>query len=210
MCAANSDAQFSPSEEFTNHALVLATLPSLVVPYFLSPLITAAATAAKTRLTIVLFSRLFAVHNSQAPFSHTAQWHSVQQLLTYVYVQASKVAQDMDNILLDINVLLKGMDDELDQNIIAGVECVYRARGGKGNISFSSDLISIPAARFHSCLPSNVSYGYTSLLPTRCYISCADASQRFGRSLVWQARRSPRSVPCRGLRRHIRSSPRWT
>lgn len=40
--------------------------------------------------------------------SRTAYFEDVQQLLTFVYVQATKVAQDLDRVLLDIDVLLKG------------------------------------------------------------------------------------------------------
>ena len=40
--------------------------------------------------------------------SRTAYWDDVQRLLTFVYVQATKVAQDLDRVLLDIDVLLKG------------------------------------------------------------------------------------------------------
>jgi pantetheine-phosphate adenylyltransferase len=131
MCAA------FPTARTVTNALVLATLPSLAVPYFLFPAITTAATAATDRLTIVLFSRLFNDHGAGTEHSHTAQWQLVHRLLTYIYVQVSKVAQDMDKILLDANVLLKGMDEELPASVIAGVDITYRVRGGTGTISCS-------------------------------------------------------------------------
>lgn len=46
--------------------------------------------------------------NFPAGISRTAHWDDVQRLLTFVYVQATKVAQDIGNILLDIDVLLQG------------------------------------------------------------------------------------------------------
>ncbi|KAF8660619.1 hypothetical protein AX16_001598 [Volvariella volvacea WC 439] len=157
-----------------DQALLVATLHSLSpAPHYLASVITAAATATRERLIIILFSRLF---NSapglksesrrgstsvpddsgrlkvdvpaspvlgggslDAPhkkgISHTEEWDDVQRLLTYVYVQATKVAQDLDKVLLDVDILLKGLDEDLPDEVGEGIDVVYRVSG---------DCIAVP------------------------------------------------------------------
>ncbi|KAJ3984627.1 Nucleotidylyl transferase [Lentinula detonsa] len=111
----------------TISVLLLASLPSLSTPNSLVPVIVSAANAASGRLRIVLFSRLF----DPDAISHTRNWDNVQRLLTYIYVQATKTAQDMDNPLLQVDVLLKGMSmqETLPEDIGEGCEVVYRVSG---------------------------------------------------------------------------------
>lgn len=108
--------------------LLLASLPSLSIPHFLAPVIVSAASSAHDHLRIVLFSRIF----NAGAISHTQNWENVQRLLTYVYVQATKVAHDMDKLLMQIDVLLKGVNDEesLPEDFGKGCEMVYRVSGG--------------------------------------------------------------------------------
>ncbi|KAJ3807274.1 Nucleotidylyl transferase [Lentinula aff. lateritia] len=115
------------ASSLTTGILVLASLPSLSTPQFLAPIIISAANAASSRLRIVLFSQLF----DPGAISHTQSWDNVQKLLTYVYVQATKIAQDKDNPLLQIDVLLKGLNaqEALPENIGEGCEVVYRVSG---------------------------------------------------------------------------------
>ncbi|KAJ7709726.1 hypothetical protein B0H17DRAFT_1155607 [Mycena rosella] len=89
-------------------SVVYATLPSLAVPHFLAPTIVHAAQRTREHLLIVLLADLFDVDHGISP---TAAWSDVQQLLTFVYVQATKVAQDMDRLLMQVDVLLQGPSD---------------------------------------------------------------------------------------------------
>jgi len=126
-----------------NNALLLATLDSLQTPHHLARAIVTAATAAQKRLCIVLFARFF--NNDKDGISHTGAWDDVQRLLTYVYVQATKVAQDKDNILFNIDVLLKGLDDPIPDEIVQDVDVVYRVSGGSQDalpFAFFSNLIA--------------------------------------------------------------------
>lgn len=59
------------------------------------------------RLLIVIFCELF---NKDKGLSHTQTWNGVQRLLTFVYVEATRVAQQADRILMDVDVLLCGTD----------------------------------------------------------------------------------------------------
>lgn len=133
------------------HALLLATVNDLdELPHALGPVIANAAKATKERLVIVLFSRLFntgksarsrspAARRSESRgrtdsvdtvLSRAGMWDDVQRLLTYVYVQATKVAQDMDKVLLDVDVLLRGFDEDLPSELAEGMDVVFRVEGG--------------------------------------------------------------------------------
>ena len=60
--------------------------------------------------------------------SRTTYWDDVQRLLTFVYVQATKVAEDVGRVLLDIDVLLKGTGaaaDAFPDDIIRGAGRIF-------------------------------------------------------------------------------------
>ncbi|KAF9021186.1 Nucleotidylyl transferase [Hymenopellis radicata] len=109
-----------PDGRSVRTALLLATVPTLSSPHFLAPAIIAAATEAQNRLVIVLFSRLFNDRGSR--------WDDVHDLLSFVYVQATKVAQDLGKILLNVDVVLRGMHASVPE-IEDGVDKVFRVRG---------------------------------------------------------------------------------
>lgn len=67
--------------------------------------------------------------------SHTARWDEIQRLLTYVYVQATKVAQDMDKVLMEVDVLLRGFDEELHEDFGEGMEIAFRVEGGMCDVA---------------------------------------------------------------------------
>lgn len=54
--------------------------------------------------------------------------------MTYVYVQATKVAQDLDKVLLDVDILLKGLDEDLGEEVGQGMDVVYRVSGGTSHL----------------------------------------------------------------------------
>ena len=63
--------------------------------------------------------------------SRAGSWDEVQRLLTYVYVQATKVAQDLDRVLMEVDVLLKGFDEDLPEELGTGMEVAFRIEGGE-------------------------------------------------------------------------------
>ncbi|KAJ8472668.1 hypothetical protein ONZ45_g16571 [Pleurotus djamor] len=104
--------------------LLFASLKDLSTPHFLSTLISDAAASTLDRLLIVL------VLPPQAQdTSHTKQWNAVQRILTFVYVQATKVAQDADRVLMSIDVVLKATDRELADVDVTNMEAVYLVQG---------------------------------------------------------------------------------
>ncbi|KAK1223947.1 hypothetical protein PQX77_013168 [Marasmius sp. AFHP31] len=129
-------------------ALVIATLPSAYSPAgenppsFLSPVLNAASATAQKRVVVVLISRLFNKHPSV--INNIGLFPGVQKLLTYVYVQASRD----DQPLLEIDVILRGLDEELnittaDEGELA-VDAVYRVSGDTILIPLPTELLSLP------------------------------------------------------------------
>lgn len=110
----------------SNSAVLYASLPELSVPHFLAPAIVHAAQHTVGHLLIIILADFFDAGN---PISPTANWNNVQELLTFVYVQATKVAQDTDRLLMQIDVLLQGPRDPLPESSIAP-DVVFRVDGG--------------------------------------------------------------------------------
>lgn len=97
--------------ELVHKAVLLASLDNIdEPPHFLSSPIAAAAAKTVQQLRIVIYSPLFDTENPERPAAAigTRRWDAVQSTLTYLYVQAMKVAQEMGKILMDVDVLLKG------------------------------------------------------------------------------------------------------
>lgn len=82
-----------------------------------------ATSSTKQHLYIVLYSRLFAPD----VLSRTQSWSDIHEILTLIYVAATKVAQDSDKILMDIDVLLKVPNELYDLS----VQMVYTIDGGE-------------------------------------------------------------------------------
>ena len=148
---------FSPSplpNATASRALLLATVNGLNTPCFLAPAIAGITRCVHDRLVIILFSRLFnsrrprspragrsekaprrdsssSVRNdSSAGVSHTECWDDIQRILTYVYVQATAVAQELDNVLLQVDVLLRAFDEDLSDDFGKDFDVVIRIEGG--------------------------------------------------------------------------------
>nr|GAT53295.1 predicted protein [Mycena chlorophos] len=110
--------------------LLYASITPGQLPRFLSVSIADAVRHAPNDLTIILVASSFDL-----------PWHSIQQLLTFVYVQATKVAQDMNRVLMQIDVLLQTPDSPIPA-AISRPNTVFRIEGD--SVSLPPDLISIP------------------------------------------------------------------
>ncbi|KAJ7775001.1 hypothetical protein B0H16DRAFT_1509174 [Mycena metata] len=98
---------------FVDSSLLHASLSSLSVPHFLAPAVVQAAQRTRNQLLIILVAELF------DPAHAVSHWNDVQQLLTFVYVQATKVAQDMGRLLMQIDVLLLAPHEPLPDAVVA-------------------------------------------------------------------------------------------
>jgi len=142
---------------YVNNALLLATLPNLFIPRFLTQVIAGATTQTRNRLVIVFFSRHFNTRSEDSTLtcpdiqglSHTKSWDPVQRLLTFTYVQATRVAWEANKIQMQVDVLLKGLNEDLDQDLGKDMDIVFRVSG---------DSIAVP-------LPESISFLRQSYLP---------------------------------------------
>jgi hypothetical protein len=107
-----------------SRSILLASLSDLSTPHFLAPVISCAASATRTRLLIIFISPIF------ANVSHTEKWDEVQRLLTFVYVQATKVAQDMGKALMEVDVIFKGRTEDLSDNLGDEADVMFCIEGG--------------------------------------------------------------------------------
>ncbi|CAA7271447.1 unnamed protein product [Cyclocybe aegerita] len=129
---------FPSNPECVDRAILLATIPDLAPPYFLTPAIVSATAHTRTRLIIVLFSRFFNIrhtthllhtYDESLGLSHTQSWDAVQRILTFTYVQATKVAQDMDKVLMDVDVLLHGLNEDISPDLGKDMDLCFRVNG---------------------------------------------------------------------------------
>lgn len=102
-----------PTDDYDVSVLLLSvpTLPHLRSPSYLGSAISSATSNTLSRLLILVFSPLFddLDHGGLAP---THSWKDVQRLLTYIYVEATRVAQAKGNILMAIDVVLLPTEPE--------------------------------------------------------------------------------------------------
>jgi hypothetical protein len=173
----------------TSHALLLATVNDLSTPCFLAPAIAGATRCVRDRLVIVLFSRLFntgrrprspfagrpekecrsrrnsfgsAHSDSSAGVSHTECWDDIQRLLTYVYVQATAVAQELDKVLLQVDVLLRGFDEDLSEDFGTEFEVVIRIEGGGSSYTDSTALQLLILSRLYTGPSTTIRFVHTN------------------------------------------------
>ncbi|KAG6835472.1 hypothetical protein H0H93_001152, partial [Arthromyces matolae] len=115
---------------------ILLAVSSLDPPHFRAAVISAAASSTSAHLIIVLSSRHF---NDPRPssavtfrrVSRVERFGDVSRLLTYVYVQATSFAQSLGKVLMDIDVLLLGLDADVPTTLRKDVEyVVFRVSGG--------------------------------------------------------------------------------
>ncbi|KAJ8454796.1 hypothetical protein ONZ51_g12823 [Trametes cubensis] len=142
------DAAVPDAATAVRHTLLLTTVHNLHdTPNFLASPVSTAARRTTESLRIVILSPFFnppnespssppdadageaqGVNHAHAPgISRTAHWDDVQRLLTFVYVQATKVAQDIGNILLDIDVLLRGTVEPFPEHVVQQAERIFSA-----------------------------------------------------------------------------------
>ncbi|KIY71202.1 Nucleotidylyl transferase [Cylindrobasidium torrendii FP15055 ss-10] len=153
----------------TQSSLLLAAVRNINEFQFLAPVITTAASQTTQRLVVVLFSD---VYNARG-----THWHEVQRLLTFVYLQASMIAQQQGKNLLDVDVLIRSLDDSTATTEIAlaaesnSVETVFLAQGDTFTVTHAATLpsrihsITIPLEYPQSISPSPISDKPATLYP---------------------------------------------
>jgi len=114
-------------------ALLVAKLDDLSTPHPIASVISAATTSTRHRLIILLLSPLFnrdTATDGQG-VSRTERLDDVQKLLSFVYVQATLVAQDMGKMRMGVDVLLRGFDEDVPENLAIGIDVCFRVESGE-------------------------------------------------------------------------------
>ncbi|KAI6109738.1 hypothetical protein F5141DRAFT_1116460 [Pisolithus sp. B1] len=148
------------STDQLRRSLLIATLDSLDTPHYLGPSIISATAKSSETLVVVLLSPLFELRHVQGsedalaptakslvtPISRTERWDDVQRLLTYVYMQATKVAQDNGRILMDLSVLLRGYEQPLPTDLADGMDMCFLVQGDNNVPSLPLSIRTLPQA----------------------------------------------------------------
>jgi len=112
-------------------SVLIAKLPSPSDYHLLESAIRNATRSTKDRLTIILHSPAFANQENSR-----ANWFEIQRLLTWTYVESTAIAQDMDKVLLDTDVLLSpphmqaGDGTMEDEELVRKADAVYVFKEG--------------------------------------------------------------------------------
>lgn len=107
--------------------VLFAHIHDIGAPHHLGPAIASVTAATAEALVIVLVSQLF--HTAESTSNPVKQWDDVHRLLTYVYVKATKAAQDLGKVLLDISVVLKDPSQSFPSNFGNGMDMCFRIQG---------------------------------------------------------------------------------
>jgi len=126
------------------HSILIIHLSGLKDVHNYADAIKAATEQTTERLLIILFCGVF---NEDRHLNHSAVWDEVQGLLTFVYVEATRVAQDADRILMDVNVLLRGLDKEVNIREEDGWQHVF---------TINEDLSEYPLPSWASSIPVTI------------------------------------------------------
>lgn len=112
-------------------SILVANLSSPLDYHNLESAIRNATRSTKDRLVIILHSPAFS--NGGPP---KANWFEIQRLLTWTYVESTAVAQDMDKVLLDTDVLLRPPQTSAtegsaeDEELVKTADALYVFKGG--------------------------------------------------------------------------------
>ena len=116
----------SSEDNVYSTSILIANLPSPADYLLLESAIRNATRSTKDRLVVILHSPAFADQEGSR-----ANWIEIQQLLTWTYVESTAVAQDMDKVLLDTDVLLRPRNEPAaegsteDGELVEGADVLY-------------------------------------------------------------------------------------
>jgi len=137
-----------------NHAVFFAHLPEIDAPHHLGSPISSVVALTNESLVIVLLSQQFrlpqanTLQKQEQCFDRIDHWDDIQRLLTYVYVKATKAAQDLGKILLDVSVVLKD-PSEITNDFPHCIDLCIWVHGG----AFFSRIQSVPSLTEESSRP---------------------------------------------------------
>ncbi|OAX41984.1 Nucleotidylyl transferase [Rhizopogon vinicolor AM-OR11-026] len=138
-------------------AVLFAHLPDLEPPHHLGSPISSVVALTRESLVIVFLSHLFRLPQTADSCSDTSQgqqqqlslnrvhqWDDVQRLLTYVYVKATKAAQDLGKVLLDISIVLKDVSEDFSTDFGNGMDMCFRIHGDPPILHLPESIEALP------------------------------------------------------------------
>ena len=120
-------------------SVLIANLSSPSDYHVLESAIRNTTRSTKDRLIVILHSPSFA--NQEVP---RANWFEIQRLLTWTYVESTAVAQDMDKVLLDTDILLRpphtpaAEETTKDEDLVRKADALYVFEDGGSQIPSES------------------------------------------------------------------------
>jgi hypothetical protein len=208
MSTSHDDPETPPVSEIQRSVLV-AGLDDLSVPHHLSGAIGSAARCTHKHLTILFVSKLFGnphltaeAESDKGYISHTRTWNEIQNLLTFTYVQATKVAQELGRVLLEIDVLLKGVDETLPDDFADNVDCLYHVYHGKSKHVLFRLYFDVLVRRHTFATTTSTAIHQTG----DCYI-CRKGTFLQRSDTTTTTPWCTSAISCRYSRRYVRPSP---
>lgn len=122
--------------------VLFAHLHDIAAPHHLGSAIASVTAATTEALVIVLVSQLF--RTAESTSNRVKQWDNVQRLLTYVYVKATKAAQDLGKVLLDISIMLKDPSESFPSNFGNSMDMCFRIQGDPSVLHLPDSIETLP------------------------------------------------------------------
>lgn len=110
-----------------SHSILVLELANLHDTHRFTSAISKATELTTDRLLIIIFCEAF---NKDVNLSHTQSWPDVQAILTTVYVESTRIAQKANRILMDVDVLLRGLDSVVSLEKQDSWQHVFRTSKG--------------------------------------------------------------------------------
>ncbi|KAG8862021.1 hypothetical protein FRB96_002464 [Tulasnella sp. 330] len=155
-----------PAQQFQQTLLLLSldTIEELYDPSYLKDAVVEATNRTSARLRILVVSQLFSSEDGIQPAHY---WNAVQAFLTFIYAEATKVAHAANNILMDVEVILRDPEHISAPTGHAGIKWdrVLAVKSEhRSPIIFDSLRFTVPPA-FITLSPHNLSKNISHPIP---------------------------------------------
>ncbi|TDL27410.1 Nucleotidylyl transferase [Rickenella mellea] len=128
-----------------SNSILAFRLEHLRIPYELIPVIKVSLLHTTERILVLVFCKIF---NDDQNVSHTGSWDDIQRLLTFIHVEATRIAQENDRILLQVDVLLRGTDKQVElQESQSNWDHLFYTKHDLSDLPLPGWMHSIPATK---------------------------------------------------------------
>lgn len=143
----------------SNSSILVFPLDSLNDAPKFKAAVRTATDQSNSAITIIAFSSLF---DKDSDLSHTGSWDAIHSVLSLYYVEATRISQAAGNILLRIDVLLKGWRSDVELPSGVHYNRIFRLDGGPLIVFYvESSILNVFVDERNYPLPD-----WTETLPT--------------------------------------------